>query len=377
MLTGFSITIFERGAAGIPTTTYVTDLRARVDSYQHTSSYQFGFESMTCSFIATLEEALDWLARGLMRSVVVYGPDGEIVWEGYLNTIEAQFGQERRSLALDGMANRVRVRYTTVLGTPATTSTGGSTASQGIYGVKDSALSLAESDSTEAGHYRDAMLADLAYPVSGPSANVTTGDMGEIRLTLSFVGWYGTLDWVLTSDTSTTKTSTTTQVGTLLSDIAGVNAFISTATTHIVSSGITAVEFIADDTPYRGKIESLLKRGNGTNPYAWGVYEDREFYADVYAGATPTTITYRRPIGTSDVYNNGGALIRPWNVRPNAMYEVTELLDISPVSTAPDTAARFYVARTTCAISGDTVTLTLEPKDSTDLATILVTKYVR
>jgi hypothetical protein len=325
-----SVQVYEKGASGVPSTaTLIEDLRARIDSYSHSITDQFGFESMQCSFPCTLEEGIDWLTNGLGRSVQVFSPEAETCFEGRLTTIEASFGETRVSVTLDGMANRVRVRYTTVLGTPGTIATASNATSQGFYGVKDIVLSLPESDSTEAGHYQTAMLADLKDPVSGPSSTLSTEESGEIRLTLTFTGWYGSLDDVLTSSTSTTKTTTTTQVGTLLTNIAAVNAFISTATTNIVSSGITATEFIADDTPYRQKIEELLKRGNGTNRYAWGVYENREFYADVYAGATPTTIDYQRYLSDGQLYDSVGG----------------------------------------------TISLTIEPAQGTDLAAILVTKY--
>lgn len=372
-----SIQVYEKGTGGVPSVaTLVEDLRARIDSYTHSITDQFGFESMTCSYPSTLEEALDWLANGLGRSVQVFSPEAETCWEGRLTTIEAQIGETPSSMTLDGMANRVRVRYTTVLGVPGTIATASDTTSQALYGIKDIVLSLPESDSTEAGQYQTSMLADLKDPISGPSAALSTGESNEIRLTLTFTGWYGSLDDVLTSSTSTTKTSTTTQVGTLLTTLASTNAFISTATTNITASGITAVEFIADDTPYRQKIEELLKRGNGTNRYAWGVYENREFYAAPYAGASPTTIDYQRWLSDGQLYDSAGGIIRPWMARPNHMFQTVDLLDVSPVSGTRDAAARFYVARVTCEIREGSIVLTLEPAQGTDLAAILVTKYV-
>lgn len=359
------------------TATLVDDLRGRIDSYSHTITDQYGHESMTCSFPATLEEALDWLVNGLGRSVQVFSPEAETCWEGRLTTIEAQFGQERRSMSLDGMANRIRVRYTKAgLGTPGVTVATSDTTSQELYGIKDAVLSLsAVSDSTESGQYQAVMLADLKNPVSGPSSTIATGDAGEVRLTLTATGWYGSLDDVLTGNTSTTKTATTTQIGTLLTSIAAVNAFISTTTTNITASGVDATEFIAPDTSYRMKIEELLKHGNGVNRYSWGVLDNREFYAEVYAGDSPADIDYKRYLSDGRLYDSADGIVQPWNARPNHMFQVIDLLDVAPVSGTRDAAARFYVARVTCAIGEGSVTLTLEPAEGTDLAAILVTKY--
>ena len=44
-----NIVVYERGAAGVPGTTFVQNLRGRITSYTHTISDRFGFESMSVS----------------------------------------------------------------------------------------------------------------------------------------------------------------------------------------------------------------------------------------------------------------------------------------------------------------------------------------
>lgn len=378
---GMHVNVFERGTAGIPTTTPIAALEGRIESYEQTIDHHIGFESMRCSFIANAEEGLDWLTNGLMRSCEVTGPDAEIVWEGFLETIEVQFGQETRSVSLREMANRIRVRYQTVLGTPGARPTSSAffqdTDSIALYGYKDLVLSLGNtSDGTEVDDYGNTMLSKLSNPQSAPTSTIASGELGEIRITLNFAGWYTTLEWVLAANSSTTKTTTTTQIGTLLTALAAINAFVSTATTNITASGVTATEFIDADTPYRDKVEALMARGNGTQPYTWGVYENREFYGAIWAGATPDTFTYQRYLGVAAVFDSAGAEVAFWNVRPNAMYQVVELLDVVPVGTQQDAAARFYVARVTCVVSRDTISMNLEPEQSANLESVLITKYL-
>lgn len=378
---GMQINVFARGAAGTPTSTLVAALQDRIDQYNHTIDHHIGFESMTVSFVGDTDEGIDWLANGLMRSCEVSGPDTEIAWEGFLETIEVQFGQERRSVSLREMANRIRVGYQTVLGSqgvrPTSTTFFQDADSIALYGNKDLALAIGNtSDGAEVDDYGNTMLAKLNNPQAAPSATVASGELGEIHITLTFAGWYTTLDWLLASSSSTTKTSTTTQLGTLLTAVAAINAFISTATTNIVASGVTATEYIEADTTYRAKIEALMARGNGAQPYAWGVYESREFYADAWAGADPTTITYQRHIGKAAVLDGDGAEVAPWMVRPNAMYQVVELLDVAPVATQQDAAARFYVARVSCTIGEGSIAVQLEPEQSSNLEAVLITKYL-
>jgi len=378
---GIQLSVFARGAAGVPTTTSIAALQGRIDSLEFSIADRFGFESLTCSFVGDTDEGMDWLRNGPMRSCEVSGPDCEIVWEGSLETIEVQFGQERRSVSIREMANRIRVRYQTVLGSQGARPTSSTffedTASEALYGKKDLALAAGNtSDGPEVDDYGNTKLAKLSNPQAAPSSEVASGDLGEVRITLHFAGWYATTEWVIASNTSTTKTSTTTQIGTILTALAAVNAFISTATTNIVSSGVTATEVIEPDTTYRAKIEQLMARGNGTQPYAFGVYENREFYADVWAGATPTTVTYWRHLGMSALEDSAGGDVALWNVRPNANYQVIELLDVAPVATQQDSAAGFYVARTTCTIGEGRLSVRLEPGEGSDLEAILITKYI-
>jgi hypothetical protein len=368
---GLRINVYQRGAGGVPSTSIFGDIAPKIDSYTHTITDQFGFESMQATLKVSLDEALDWLNNGLMRSVVVSGPDAETVWEGLLTTVSASIGQKPVTLSLDAMANRTRCTYTTVLGTPGTTSSVSDTASQALYGIKDRIVPLDNSDVTAAGYRAAIVLANVAYPKSREATQAMTGEQGDITLTLSFVGWYGVLDWLVTSVSTTSTAVTTTQIGTLLTAYAAINAFLSTSTIFITASGISSPQKVEAQTTYRAAIEDRLKLGTGTYPLAWGIYEDRKFHVDTWAGAAPNTITYFERLGDANVYTSGGGVVPPWDVRPNAIAQVTDLLDVAQVSTAPDAAARKYVGRVTCTISGDQVGCTLEPSELDSIETRL------
>jgi len=365
------LNLFHRGDAGVPSIAVFGDISGRVDSYSHTETDQFGYESMQVSLKVSLAEAIDWLSNGLMRSAIVSGPYGRTVWEGILTTISAQVGQKPVALSLDAMANRVRCVYTTVLGTPGTTNSISDAISQSLYGIKDRIVPLDASDATAAAYRAAIVLADVAHPKTPEATQAMTGTQGDISLTLSFTGWYGTLEWVVTSNSTTSTAVTTTQVGTLLTNAAAVNAFISTSTGLITASGISSPQLIAAQTTYRAAIEDRLKLGIGTFPLAWGVYEDRTFHVDTWAGATPDTVTYYERLGDANVYDAYGNIVAPWDVRPNAMSAVVELLDVARVAAAPDAAARKYVGRVTCTISGDQVGCTLEPSNMDSIETRL------
>lgn len=369
--------LYQRGAAGVPSTTVrLPDLRGRITSIDWTITDQGGFESASLTFPGTVDEFL-WWQEELMASLVIAGPHAQICWEGAMVEVRATLGQETHSRSIDGMANRVRCTYTTVNGMPGTTATVSDTTSQARYGIKDLAVPLPTVTSTEAEAFRDRTLDKTRYPVRRPSSTAQTGELGQVAITLVFAGWYTTLDWVLTSDSSTTNTVVSTQFVSLLTDAAAVNAFISTSTTRIATSTVSASEYIADDTPYRAKFESLLAQGTGSARYAWGVYEDRTFVAEAWAGASPTTIQYQRRLGSGHVVDATGARIDPWDLRPNRMYQIAELLELNPATNEQDSAARYYVARVSFHADASGVGAQLEPSDSDDLSATLATLEAR
>ena len=190
-------------------------------------------------------------------------------------------------------------------------------------------------------------------------------------LTLNFAGWYSTLDWVVLERTDTSTEATNTQVGTLIGTaspgIGATNPLISTSTANIVATGVSETRKISPDTTYRAAIERLLSLGNSSNQrLAWGIYENRVLTVAQWAGATPTTITYRLRLGSAEITDNRGAVIAPWRVRPNAMLEEPDFSDPTPL-TGADTAARFFVERVTYSEDSGGRTIGFEPAAYTGL----------
>ena len=362
-----SLVLYPAGDGGVfSEEAPLPDISSRVSSYQHSISATLGFESMSVTFPATLSDAIFWAAQ-LMAGIVVYGPDGAIAWEGFLTRVEINLGQRQRAIGLDKMANRVKTRYTTVNGVAGVTVGANDVTSLARYGAKDHVLSLPTTTSTGAGQYEEAYLAAHAFPVMEPTTRLETGTTDGVSITLIGAGWGTTLDWVVTSNSTESAAVTTAQVATLLSDYNAVNAFLN-ASARITASGVSDTQKIQVDTTYRAAIERLLVQGNGVSRYAWGAYEERIFWAAPWAGATPTTIHYRGRFGSqARIYGTNGNLIMPWSVRPDTMYEETDLLDMAGLSAYADAAARHYVERVNFTLSGDSYSVDMEPSETDDL----------
>jgi hypothetical protein len=359
-----NIPLFERGAAGVPSASYFgIDLADRLERYEHAISDQFGFESAVVERNVSLAEALFALRFWLMRSTEVGAPDGANIFEGFVSQIDATFAQESRTLSLMPMANRIIVKYTTTDGGSAVLAPINNTVSQALYGIKLETQSFEATDSTDATNKANRILSELKNPQMSRRSQAATGQPPPLgaHLRCSFAGWYAALDWLTTANTTAAAAVTTTQVKTLLTAYNAVNAFFSTDQSQIAASGVSKPQLIPNDTSYRKAIEDLLSSGNsGGNALAWGVYENRVFQVAASAKATPDTITYRRYLADGRIIDSNNNVVPWWKVRPNAIYEVVDLLDPDPVSTQQDAAARSYIARVRFSASRDQLSLDLE-----------------
>lgn len=368
-----NIQCFERGISGSPASAQpiTVDLGKKVDSYVHSISSKFGFETMQLSFKASLDEALDWLFNGLMRSTVVTGPNAQVVWEGFLETVSVTVGQKRASVSLATVGNRCRVFGTTAGGTPVNSSIVNNTASQLIYGIKEQNQTLQGLSAviSEAQAISDLvanrMLTTYAFPRSPESSQAMTGASGEIEVELTFSGWYGTLGWLTGSNYSYAQVDTGTQISGIITAVNIVNPFfISTDTSQIITTGVTDSEYIADGTFYIKKVERLLELGNSSQqPLSWGVYDNRRMSVQVWAGSTPSVIKYTEDAGTGTITDDNGSIVAPWDVRPNAMSQIVQFSVPGIPVNAIDSASRKFVGRVTCSIRGDSIGCTLEPGD--------------
>jgi hypothetical protein len=344
--------LFYPGDSGVPGATPIvaTDLWGRVTSYEHSITATSGFESARITAtIETPDDAAWWFGQ-LMAHAQMIGPDAEVVWEGLLVGAELSVGRKRRARSLDGMANRIQVRYNdAITNAPATTAASDSGASQRRYGVRTLTLTLNDASATEAGYVQAQTLAAKAAPAFIPTTAIADGDDTAAVLTLTFAGWYTTLGWLTTSSSTVATAVTTTQVDTLITAYTSTNNWFS-STRRITASGISATQYIEDDTTYRQAIERLLAQGNGTTRYAWGVYEGRQFVAAPWAMASLATArTYVGDLGQSAIHTgNAGARVAPYNLRPDSVYIERDMLDfVVTDATTPDGVGRQYVERVT------------------------------
>lgn len=368
-----SVTLFDPGANGAPTSSNPFPL-PDLDDVECSSTNEGGFEALRVSFrVSSPQAAVDYLNR-LMSSVVASGPRGQIVWEGFLNEVELDLGTKKVSVALTDMANRIRVRYKAVDGQQTSTSTVSNTSSISRYGTKERLINFGATAPTAAANRASVVLGQTAHPRAKQSASAGSGSPRNagVGVTLICRGWWDTLSWLLTSNTSTSSVATATQVISLIAAFNAINAFFSSSTATISATGVSDTELIEGDSTYAEVIATKLASGTSAlQRVVYGCYENRQISVRTWAGATPDTITYVQSASDHTVRDVFGNVIDPWDVRPDAMVQLTDLVLPNAASGPIDTATRFYARRVTCRLSRTEQTVTFDSDNSDSLEELL------
>ena len=372
-LANLSVTIFAPGPGGVPTTEQPRTL-ARLDSYEDSITAQGWYEAMTVGGrVASLIEALDLLNR-LMGSVVVSGPRGQRVWEGFVSEVALDLGNGRQvSASLADMANAIRVGYDTPTGAQAATTVVTAPASIARYGRKERAINFGTTTAAAAANRAQVVLNGIAYPGCKQEARAGTGRRdGGIGVTIRCRGWVDALAWLPATNASTTVTTTSTQALALLAAYNATNAFFSVSAASVVATGIGDTETASATTTYLDKLSNLMAVGTAAQQrVAWGIGPDRALIVRPWAGASPATIAYRQSAATHQVVDGYGNTVDPWDVTPDAMVQIVDLAIPAPPSGAIDTATRMYASKVSRRLSRDSAEVTFASDDAATLEELL------
>lgn len=378
-------TIFQKLTGAAPDFGAGTVLSS-VIACEYSTSDRGGFEKARITIdddVTLLDEdaALAWVdSANLMRPLRAYDPDANVVWEGRITGVTARISGKTFSIDLDKAANYIICHYQTGEKEEQKTSAI-STNDDSIdaFGRRTRILSLDNTSDDAVIARIETAINEIAFPQAYEQTEARSDALGvpdveakhSAEVTLYAAGVYTFLDQVTFSEGSTALTDTDVQIAQLLTDYAAVNPFFDPDAVTIMATGVAESERASEDSTYKEKIEKLLAVGNTARVrMAWGFYEDG-FRVVASARATPATISYREYTRTGLITDDAGAVLFPWQVRPNAMSLIYDVTPASPPSGAVDGPARKYVARVRVSIDAQSSRATLEPGNDDPLDALL------
>ena len=354
------------GNAGSPVINDEQLARYRITDYKHKISAIGGYDTASCTVMCRLSEAERIFEAFVGNRVEIYGDDPVLpCWEGLINAATLQVGRVQIRRSLDKMVNSVRVLYSNASGTPTTTSTVTleNLDSIAIYGTKQATFDFGEVydiSGVPGGQLNGpealirSRLRELAWPVK---TRQITQDRA-ILLTLEFIGFYHTLDWVSYENTNTSTLDIAQALGyyavdafTWINDLGPNHSttpgngnglfYDDTIDDYLLSTilepwvrverrlGESSWQYINKlaETGVYGFIDSITaKTGSqlalgisGTNPNN----NARHFYSKIASREEKYTI---RALGDGNVRDLYGRIVPPWTVQPDGLAIIRDIL---------------------------------------------------
>lgn len=302
------------------------------NSYSHTMAAIGGYTSAQFELAANMNMINDWLTSGLMRHIEVKEPSGNIVWEGFVNSVTLNFG--RVSIVrgpLINMGNKVSCKYTTVRydplginfgGKPAQTQFFQDTDMQAIYGIIESVVSSGEMHEDEAEEIAKTYLAEFKYPET--SHNVSFLGSSSPSVSVSCLGYSALFDKYYYSKTDTANEVNLSVKLTSVVD-AEPNTYFTTSTKTITENTLGVIEYEDGEKTGRGLIDDIVSRGDANDKrYIWGVYNGRVF--NYYPAPAQVDYAFSMTAGGGVILDKFGLRVNPWRVSPGQWINVADLL---------------------------------------------------
>jgi hypothetical protein len=306
--------------------------RLSTEAETFTITADVGFDKAGFILRGSAEYLKAWFRSGLGRDVVWRGPDGSVIWEGYVAKLALTEGSLARSRALP-VANRVILVYAQMDGTTnppeageQTVLTVDDTDSQASYGVISVVLSGGELTTTEAVAMAYSKLAELARVQVDEQATPGRGAPPVLKVDLD--GYSSTLDWF---NYVQTAVSGTVSVNSLLAAILATdpNGIISTSAVNVQTNATQVQAYRDGKVPSWKLIQQVVDVGDGSSFRLWvaGIYEGRRLtYKQAETvdargeplAANQKLIWYKNPDDPADrIFDAAGREVLPWRARPD------------------------------------------------------------
>jgi len=330
----------------------ITELRAGSDlplpvfggitdmgSYSHKITRLGGFDTMNFTTAGPLSFIESWIEYGLGRDIAIRGPEGTIVWEGFINKLIVNLGGTNITVGpLADVINMGRIKYNLIDWGTTPPIKGGQVqtpfyetqASMEIYRVLQGLITGGEGKGEEMQQLANYALSYSAWPPLTLS-NISIGSSGSFGMAVECKGYMHMLDKYYYEQTMTS------------SDIdisAKVLAVLMRDPNSIASSYIIddndfqVTDYEGDDKTAKAIMSGLVELGDSSgNRYSFGFEENKTFRYSVASDE----IAYRYYLRTGKITSTTThKRQKPWLARPGQWMFVQDMIKTPAVYLSSD-----------------------------------------
>jgi hypothetical protein len=323
---------------------FLEDVTENSESWQHSILAVGGFNTASFTLKGTTEYLLDFFQNGLMRSVRKENPQGNSIWEGYINRMTLNYGRKIKVKSLDGLFNRILIKFSpatfttdangnlVVIADPAQVYFFENSDSINDFGYKEAAINGGERVIQTVIDWGNSIIDDVGkrkWEIQ-PDINDNPFAGNEMSITVECLGWVHLLKWIHYTITTGGRISKTALVKLVRDTFNTLNTSYFSSDDTFIEENPQLIRKGYNDLP---SCWEILLGGNGVANtggsyfYRWvlGVYENRTIHYNQAKNQQLRTLYSRCSFYEADIKDTTqriydgctGAEVKPWDLRPD------------------------------------------------------------
>lgn len=367
MQTEHWIHIYEKPAVAIggtyPTVTYSERYYGRylAYDYKHKISAFGGDDTAEARLMIPKAEAEVIFGEYIGNRVAIYARNSFLpIWEGLINRVNIETNGVKLSRSLDGMMNRVSVKYQNPSASPETGIVSEVTNADSIalYGSKEGTLDAGLTYSNVTG-IATALRNKALNQKSWPQISTAASSSREFKVTIEMIGFFHTLEW----DTRLVTNTTSSAAYSILFNLANYGNSAGPRNNSVNGAHGWGIFWNdRDDTDMNltnnafnmtlekragesalSKVRKIVEAGDGTNDWIFQISRTVHrggsytlssapssipvpYRRGIYRQANTTVAYHAQAFGDGRIYTPYGALVHGYDVLPDRAILITDIL---------------------------------------------------
>ena len=356
-----SVSILDRGTYSVPIQSTFLQISG-LSTYQHSITARGGCESCSLTLDVKLEEASMYI-ESFLKHIRVTDQYAQQVWNGIISSVTVDYGSATTSIGVDNFASRFAY-FRSGATSPSTTLFDANVAQTYCDKYMPTQVKAKLSGASQELAYLTAQLNLFGAPNVQTVANAETRSSQQCRVTINAVGYYSTLQWVVTPTTRAGDNTSSNAFTITMLQLALTNNNYYQIGTVYGSTGITIPTTASWDSysTYAQIIEDVLNAGTSAGQIlAWGVQPYNNLFELSLSQVNYKTIDYVKSLGSAKIYTVSGNEIPPTQVLPDKNLSIPELTPLYQPYGLSSIPGLQYIDRVSLQVDRNGYQLNLEP----------------
>jgi len=357
-----TVNIMNRGLYSVPVVNDLIQITGGLSTYQHSITARGGCESCTLTLDVSLTDAPQYLDT-VLRHVRVVDQYAQQIWTGIISSVAVDYGSATTSVGIDNFASRYAL-FRSDTSSPAATLFDSNVAQTYCDKYMPIQIKAYIGNAAMQTAYLTTQLNLFGMPNVQTVANAQTRSSQQCRVTISAIGYYSTLAWVVTAvQQNGLNTNSDVFAVTMLTQALTNNNYFNIGNMYSTTNvNIGSGAYWNAYTTYQQIIDDIFNAGTDLGQVlAWGVQPYNNSFELRLSQINYKTIDYVKSLGSAKIFSAAGNEIPPTQVLPDKNLSIQEFKPMYQQYGLSSIPGLQYVDRVSLQIDRNGYELNLEP----------------